>query len=572
MEQATEPDAASLLPALVALRAALDATTLPLETPAAPAARALQQELVSQLDDYVLPRLRDIDAPLLVVVGGSTGAGKSTLVNSLVGDTVSVSGVLRPTTRAPVLAHAPEDVEAFRSQRILPDFARELGQPGVPGSAGSLAMVASDRVPAGLALLDAPDIDSVVAENRELAGQLLAAADLWLFVTTAARYADAVPWDMLRAASERSAALGIVLDRVPPEAAAEIAPHLTQMLAAQGLGEAPLFVVPETPLTDGLLPDSVTLPVREWLGGLAADSAARAQVVRRTLDGVLATYSTRVPQLSAAVDAQQATQRQLEADVRAAYAEALATIDSAMDDGSLLRGEVLARWQEIVGTGELLRQLESRVGRLRDRLVAAVKGRPAPEDRLTVALESGVEALVRGAADTAADRTVQRWRNEPGGAALLGAGPTTLGRSSASLPEATARAVRDWQKAVLELVRTEGAGRRSTARFLSYGVNGAALVVMVAVFASTGGLTGGEILVAGGASAVGQKLLEALLGDEAVRRLATMARRDLHDRVDALLALEAERFTTRLHDLPTGTSATDLRLAVAAVDDARAEA
>ena len=39
-------------------------------------------------------------------------------------------------------------------------------------------------------MLDAPDIDSVV-QNRQLASQLLAAADLWLFVTSAARYADA---------------------------------------------------------------------------------------------------------------------------------------------------------------------------------------------------------------------------------------------------------------------------------------------------------------------------------------------------------------------------------------------
>ena len=77
-----------------------------------------------------------------------------------------------------------------------------------------------DALPPGLALLDAPDVDSVVETNRELAGQLLAAADLWLFVTTAARYADAVPWDLLRTAQERGTALAVVLDRVPPEAVA----------------------------------------------------------------------------------------------------------------------------------------------------------------------------------------------------------------------------------------------------------------------------------------------------------------------------------------------------------------
>src|SRR5919106_1546812 len=123
-------------------------------------------------------------------------------------------GVLRPTTRAPVLVYHPDEAEWFTGDRILPELARvtasDLAKPG------ALSLVADDAVPQGLALLDAPDIDSVVTENRQLAGQLLAAADLWLFVTTAARYADAVPWDLLRAAVERSAAVAVVLDRVPP--------------------------------------------------------------------------------------------------------------------------------------------------------------------------------------------------------------------------------------------------------------------------------------------------------------------------------------------------------------------
>ena len=72
----------------------------------------------------------------------------------------------------------------------------------------------SEGIPAGLALLDAPDIDSVVTRNRTLATQLLAAADMWLFVTTAARYADAVPWEFLRPAVTRGTAVAVVLDRV----------------------------------------------------------------------------------------------------------------------------------------------------------------------------------------------------------------------------------------------------------------------------------------------------------------------------------------------------------------------
>jgi septin family protein len=148
-----------------------------------------------QVDDYLLPRLQRLDAPLLVVVGGSTGAGKSTLVNSLVRRQVSRSGVLRPTTRAPVLVHSPVDAHWFTDQRVLPGLARVTGEeeelsPDLPIT--TVRLVADDALPSGLAILDAPDVDSVVDSNRQLAAQLLAAADLWLFVTTAARYADAV--------------------------------------------------------------------------------------------------------------------------------------------------------------------------------------------------------------------------------------------------------------------------------------------------------------------------------------------------------------------------------------------
>ena len=64
--------------ALVDLRTAVLPIALPLPLPGAAEQRRSIREITSQLDDYVLPRLATIDAPLLAVVGGSTGAGKST--------------------------------------------------------------------------------------------------------------------------------------------------------------------------------------------------------------------------------------------------------------------------------------------------------------------------------------------------------------------------------------------------------------------------------------------------------------------------------------------------------------
>ena len=59
---------------------------------------------------------------------------------------------------------------------------------------------------------------------------------------------------------------------------------------------------------------------------------------------------------------------------------------------------------------------------------------------------------------------------------------------------------------------------------------------MLAVFTQTGGLTGAEVAVAGGTSAAGQRILEALLGDQAVRSLAARAREMLLERTRRLLA------------------------------------
>ncbi len=529
-----------MVTALVRLRAALADARLPLDVPSAPANRTLRDEMVDQLEDYVLPRLIQIDAPLLTVVGGSTGAGKSTLVNSLVGTKVTEPGVLRPTTRSPVLVHNPADVDWFDKQRILPGLARTTGATGDPGA---LQLVAAESVPAGLAILDAPDVDSVEERNRTLAAELLAAADLWLFVTSAARYADQVPWDFLKAAAERSTAVAVVLDRTAPEAVEEVSTHLARMLTARGLRDSPLFTVAESALDgDGLLPAEAVEDVRGWLDLLASDASARAAVVRQTLTGAVRSVARRTHDVADAHADQVAMAGRLREDVDQAYDAAVAKVDEASADGTLLRGEVLARWQEFVGTGELLRSLETRVGWLRDRVVGWVKGKPQQAERVTVAVESGLESLVLEQAEQAAERAAASWASVEAGKHLLEDAGTGLDRASRDLRSRAERTVRDWQHGVLEMVRTEGGQKRTTARFLAYGVNGLSVALMVVVFAHTAGVTGAEAGIAGGSAVVGQKLLEAVFGDQAVRRLADHARKDLNARVGELLGSERQRY------------------------------
>jgi len=557
-----------MLTALVRLHHALQEVRLPLELPGIEEQRAGLREMVDQLEDYVIPRVTTLEAPLLAVVGGSTGAGKSTLVNSLVGHKVTQPGLLRPTTRSPVLVHNPEDVSWFGADRLLPDLER-VDHPTIDPEA--LQLVASDTVPAGLAILDAPDVDSVVEENRELAAQLLAAADLWLFVTSAARYADQVPWEFLRQAAERSTAVAIVLDRTPEDAVQTVATHLARMLASRGLKDSPLFVVNEGPISeDELLPADHVAEIRSWLEALAGDVGARQQVVIQTLDGAVRTLTRRTYPVADAAAEQVAVAGRLRAEAVAAYDQAVARVLAGMDDGSLLRGEVLARWQEFVGTGELLKGLESRVGRIRDRLVNAARGKPKQAERVTVAVESGLEMLVLEHAEAAAERAETSWRQLAAGQGLLRDGGAELGRASRELRRNAERSVREWQADVLDMVRTQGQDKRATARFLAFGVNGLSVALMIVVFSYSYGLTGAEVGIAGGSAVLGQKLLEAVFGDQAVRSLAERARQSLEVRMRELFAIELARYTNLVDSLGLDPDSPEqLRRASRRVEDAR---
>jgi energy-coupling factor transporter ATP-binding protein EcfA2 len=542
--------ASTLTEALEDLRTRLAGTRLPLEAPGAAGARRELGLAVEQLDDYVLPRLRAQGAPLLVVVGGSTGAGKSTLVNSLLGAHVSTPGVLRPTTRSPVLAHNPLDGRWFSTDRVLPGLARVTSDDAHSGGPRALRLVASDALPQGLALLDAPDIDSVDAANRELATQLLAAADLWLFVTTAARYADAVPWELLASAAERRAQVALVVDRVDAGAEAVVG-DLRRLMDEHGLETSRLFAVPETALVEGLLPLEAVGEVAAYLSDLGADPAARDAVVAATLDGVVEDLVRRATTLAAARDAQLEADNRLR-DVSRRYADdAVVRVAAATSDGTLLRGEVLARWQDFVGTGEFFRSIEQRVGRARDAVVGFFRGKPAQAPDVEQAIAHGLEAVILDAIDEAAERTFEAWRADPAGAALLDG--LDLSRGSGPTRAAAAEQIRLWQGDVLDLVREQGADRRGTARALSFGLNGLGVSLMVLVFASTGGLTGIEVGIAGGTAVVAQKLLEAVFGDEAVRQLTTAARERLEERVRALLDEEAARYIVQLEALGTAT-------------------
>ncbi len=563
-------------------------------------ARTLLAAMARQLDDYILPRSASVDNPLTIVVGGSTGAGKSTLVNTLLGEPLTQSGAIRPTTRHPVLLHRAEDEAALSPERFLPTLPRthtsgmNAGSQALPGLdpkiARALIPITTSALPQGIALIDAPDIDSVSEENRTLAKELLSAADLWLFVTTANRYADAVPWELLHEAAARSIAIAVVLNRVPEGDEEAIENDLRRMLDEAGIHAVLIHTVTEQPRDEsGMLAPVSLAPLTLWIRELGADAPARAAIARQTLAGAVETLAGNLQVLAAEQARQQAAHQSLAAIAAEEYEDALTTIDGALSDGSLLRGEVLSRWHDFVGTGDFFRSLDSTIGRLRDRVGSALRGQPAAAQKVEDALESGIHAVVLDAAARASENTRTRWRASRAGRSLLArldapqavAGAAEQNADGDAKGEvqsaedifsaAVAEQIRLWQGSVLEMIREEGADKRKRARFLSLGVNAAAVMLMVAAFSLTGGITGIEAGIAGGSGVVGTKLLESIFGEDAVRRMATRARADLLERMANLLTEHAQPFTAVLEETDPQADAEDIHRAAEQVQKIAAE-
>ncbi|MEV0119093.1 dynamin family protein [Streptomyces sp. NPDC050844] len=540
-----------LLDALSALRERVAAARFPLPLAGAPRARANRDELLAQLDDYLVPRLRAPEAPLLAVIGGSTGAGKSTLLNSLVGRRVSQAGVLRPTTRTPVLVCHPEDHHWFAGMRVLPELTRvwvprpepaDGGEDADGGADDLLAPLGADgeralrietveTLPKGLALLDAPDIDSLISENRNLAAELISAADVWVMVTTASRYADAVPWHLLRTAKEHDATLVTILDRVPHQLVNEVSRQYAALLTKAGLGDVPLFTVPELPESaggGGLLPVTAVASLRAWLTHRSQEPRARTQAIARTARGVIQSLDVRLPELAGAVAAQYAAALRLTSAVDEAYENEHARVRGRLQDGAVLAGDALKRWRSYpldCGAGELLD-----------------------------AVGESLEALLLCAVTAADERIDDAWRREPAAGAP---GLMDRVRVPESAEDRIGMAVRRWRRVLEEYAEDEVRGLDRLEKNLVPDPESVAALLATALLGGRRGRSAGETLAerigAHGALRLrdrGGRLLtsylDTVLGAERERRLAPLDALDVNpepqaELIAALSVLQKER-------------------------------
>ena len=406
------------------LRRDVARTHFPLPLDGVDVAEARRRQLLDQLDDHLLPRLRELSAPAVVVVAGSTGAGKSTLVNSLLGQEVSKAGVLRPTTRRPVLVHNPDDSELLADHPLI----------------AIVDVVPHAAVPRGIALVDAPDLDSLLATNRSTAHRLLEAADLWIFVTTAARYGDALPWEVLDRATERGTSMAMVLNRVPEAALVTVRGDLMSRLRARGMAAVPLFLVPDVGPHEGLLDARTVAPILRWLAMIAGPDRARS-VIARTQRGSLAALRPWVDDLAEAVQAQVDASARLRDVIDGAVAPPAARAAAAVRQGAVADGPVRGHWaglaagrgslagtsrrrrpERVAGLAGLVAELRSATG------VTLAAARTAGQDAVLDVLASTDAVGARGLVDALAD---------PGRSAAADA----AGRSAAE-PDARERALR----------------------------------------------------------------------------------------------------------------------------------
>ncbi|MBA2314775.1 MAG: 50S ribosome-binding GTPase [Chloroflexi bacterium] len=538
------PDASHLVTLVEHIDTVLDRVAL-LDPPSVAAGRRIRQ-LSDHLGSHVRPRARSLEAPLLVMLLGPTGAGKSSLFNALVGRAASRTGVLRPTTRELVALVRPEDRDSLTGP----------GGPLAGLGADQLRLLVDETAPEGVILVDAPDVDSVEHANRELTDRLVEAADLAVFVTTATRYADRVPWEVLGRVRERGLPLTAVVNRMPPgdEARTIILEDLRRLFEEGGLGgdDQPLELVPVAegsldPATEGLAADAIQ-PLRDRIDALAADRDSRLTLAARALGGALAGLEPQLRTIAddlehGAIDADRL--RRLATD---AYERELGGLRDDLSRGTFLRAEALRQWQEFVGADELTRMFATGIGRVRGALSSFIRGRQeAPVAEVRDQTLDDLVALARVRLAEAARRTATAWAEEPAASRALESHPEAWTVSD-DVEGRLGERLRAWVDTIAEDVRTTGGGKRTLARGASVGVNAAGIGVMLATFSHTGGLTGAEVGIAAATGFLNQKLLSALFGEAAMVEMIQRARQRLVDLLGDTFRDEVARFDALTSD------------------------
>jgi len=158
----------------------------------------------------------------LVGLLGGTGSGKSSLLNALAGVEVSPAGARRPTTSKTVAWIPANGGTALEAVLEVLGIEHRVDHDGA--------------IP--LAVLDLPDIDSLVTQHRQLVAEVVPYLDLVLWVIDPEKYHDRILHEMIRSSTRHQEIFRFVLnqiDRIDPFDLVPLAADLQWTLRSDGI-------------------------------------------------------------------------------------------------------------------------------------------------------------------------------------------------------------------------------------------------------------------------------------------------------------------------------------------------
>ena len=273
--------------------------------------RALARRVRTRILRDLLPRLSSEAPLLLVAVAGPNNVGKSTLFNTLVGADLSPARAEGGLTQQCLAAATPDTASGAGREALSARYDVVLLPPGTrapvtePGPPGRLFLTSTTTLPAGLVLVDTPDFDSVVRENRLRSEALLVTVDVVVFVISRHTYQNAALVEVVQQAVGRGRPWVVVYNEAPE--VETVRAHLDKLTADVGSPPFARYRSPHDPEVEAgrrwlsVEPLDGGPGLAELLGdparGATLRTRARAAALRDTA-AELRTLSTQVRELA----------------------------------------------------------------------------------------------------------------------------------------------------------------------------------------------------------------------------------------------------------------------------------
>ena len=296
---------------------------------------AARRSLLADIRRYFAARLNAPGAPIVLAIIGPSGVGVSSIVNALASEPVSPTGVLRPTTRAPMI-WAPHGARGRWWDEVKRRFGVE--------DASQVVLGRADTEELEWILVDVP---AALGPNETL--DLAACADLCVFVSTPARYADAEAAALAIGLFERGVPTWFVLNKLPEDPALrfEMTEAYAGLLHSWSLLDRP---APELLETASLTEDGTVDPadldkLRATLDALA-DDGDRRQILEDAVAARLAAVSVRTEEVAESIEDDRDSMRELAAAAAGAYAIESERISTDLERGALADLSNHSSWLE----------------------------------------------------------------------------------------------------------------------------------------------------------------------------------------------------------------------------------